>query len=389
MNTLRQTLCCATQRRAYVTARPFVPVTQLQNIDQRFGPRRTGPANINSPSASGGNGGARRRRKTRSEEVEDLEVMYGNSTRVAEKAAPSSPAFYTGRAIYYDQVIQLRSAIAHARSALKMLQLLPLPDFARESLPPLRPVWKNQQEMMADFQSKMTTSRYRKVTNLLNELNDYLRIAMTAGCTDLAAAIGQVVNMFESGKKDAFLARGKRKKIILDSYGRSYTLGKRKTSSARVWMIPVQVNQAKANPKPGEPESIDEMFGIAEHTPNMTTPITAILVNNIPLAQYFPLPVDRERVVRPLKVAGVIGAYNIFALTRGGGTTGQSGALAHGIARGLVAHEPDLEVLLRRGMFEFVNKFGFPLITFQPNSCAAILAWLNARKLEWLRPERG
>jgi len=77
------------------------------------------------------------------------------------------------------------------------------------------------------------------------------------------------------------------------------------------------------------------------------TPAT-VLVNNIPLNEYFPIPADRERVTRPLKVAGALGAYNIFALVRGGGTTGQSDALGHGIAKGLVAHNPEFETFFRR-----------------------------------------
>ena len=39
----------------------------------------------------------------------------------------------------------------------------------------------------------------------------------------------------------------------------------------------------------------------------------------------------------PLKLAGVLGQYNIFAIARGGGHTGQAGAVAHGIANALLA----------------------------------------------------
>lgn len=59
---------------------------------------------------------------------------------------------------------------------------------------------------------------------------------------------------------------------------------------------------------------------------------------------------DRERVVRPFRIAGLIGAYNVFAIVRGGGSTGQSGAVTLAIAKALVAHAPDVEPLLRKGM---------------------------------------
>ncbi|KAK2464238.1 hypothetical protein APHAL10511_003695 [Amanita phalloides] len=256
------------------------------------------------------------------------------------RSPPQSPSFYTGRPVYYDQLLQLEKAITHARTALSSLQLLPLPAFARASLPPLRPVWKNQEEMAVEFQSRMTTTRYRRVTALLNQLNDYHRIAATTGCVDLADGIHQIISLFESGKKDAYLARGKRKPVVIDNYGRSYTVGKRKTSSARVWIIPVHDRPRALEQQPVTEETL---LGLVE---NVT--MTNILVNNLPLAEYFPLPADRERITRPFKVAGLLGAYNVFAIVRGGGTTGQSGAIAHGIAKGLAAHQPDIESLLKK-----------------------------------------
>ncbi|GLB37587.1 putative universal ribosomal protein uS9 family protein [Lyophyllum shimeji] len=330
MNVLRNPLRQALRRPYSTVHRPFVPPAQLNNVQ----PRGNG-------SRAGGGGGKRRRRGPREDNDEPTHWETPST-----KVMPDSPSFYTGRPVYYDQVILLQNAIAQSRMALKTLQLLPLPEFARQSLPPLRPVWKGQDEMTTDFQSKMTTSRYRRVITLLNELNGYLNIASAANCTDLEAAIGQIVAMFESGKKAASVAQGKRKKVELDTYGRSYTVGKRKTSSARVWMIPVHANPTRMNAgTPGE--SIEEIFGLQEPT-RMGITTSTVLVNNIPLAEYFPIPADRERIMRPLKVAGVVGAYNIFAIVRGGGTTGQSGALAHGIAKGLVAHEPLLETVLKR-----------------------------------------
>ncbi|KAF9469929.1 SSU ribosomal protein S9P [Collybia nuda] len=336
MNLLRHPLRYAISR-AYTT-RPFVPPSQLRDLDNNFRAfQASGGSQGPTRGRGSGSSGKGRRRGRKDEEDGENQEWEPESTKVK----PDSPSFYTGRPVYYDQVIQLENAISSARGALKTLQLLPLPTFARESLPPLRPVWKGQDEMTTDFQSKMTTSRYRRVTTLLNELNDYLRIATTAGCTDLAAAIGQIVVLFESGKKDAFLARGKRKKVFLDNYGRSYTFGKRKTSAARVWMIRVQPRTTSAQTE----EPVDQL---SESAPSTSVTTTTILVNKIPLAEYFPVPADRERIIRPLKIAGVLGAYNVFSIVRGGGTTGQSGALSHGIAKALVAHEPELENVLRK-----------------------------------------
>jgi small subunit ribosomal protein S9 len=341
MNVLRHSLCRSFQR-AYST-RQFVPPAQLHSIE-RSSP---GFADHSGNSRYQGRGGKRRRRVRSDEDDDDTQDPGWEPEGL--KARPDSQSFYTGRPVYYDQVLQLQAANSHARTALKTLQLLPLPRFARDSLPPLRAVWKNQDELRGEFHSILTTARYRRVITLLNELHEYFRIATTAGCTELARSLGLITGMFESGKKDAFLARGQRKKVELDEYGRSYTVGKRKTSAARVWIIPVHAEPQSSTSQPEE--SMEDIFGIQPVSPppvKVTT--TTILVNNIPLAEYFPIPADRERIVRPFKVAGVLGAYNVFAIVRGGGSTGQSGAVAHGIAKGLAAHEPELGTVLGRGL---------------------------------------
>ncbi|KAJ7497482.1 SSU ribosomal protein S9P [Mycena latifolia] len=270
------------------------------------------------------------------------------------KRPPASPNFYSGRAAYFDQLAQIESAVAHTRSALKMLQLLPLPAFAREALPVRPAIWKSAKEMGADLQVSMTSSRYRAMTRLLGQMNEYLRIASAAGCDDLASRARNLLNIFESSKKQANLTRGRRKTLYVDHLGRSYTFGKRKTSTARVWMVPVAPSRANLDVVDLQKvQSLDEVAALLTSQPErfhepQLVPKSAILINNIPIGEYFPIPADRERAVRPLKVAGLLGGYNIFALVRGGGTTGQSGALAHGIAKGLEIHNRDLADLLRR-----------------------------------------
>ncbi|THV02427.1 SSU ribosomal protein S9P [Dendrothele bispora CBS 962.96] len=332
MNILRRQVCSTLRRpiaRQYVTARPFVPPSQLDQVDP-FPPRRRG----------------RGRRKNPDEE--ELDEEERNDEISGPKAKPESQSFYTGRAIYHDNLIQLQNAISRTRGTLKTLQLLPLPPFARESLIQMQTAWKTPDELAREFDTNMTTGRYRRVTALLNELHEYYRIAVTAKHPQLADMIDDILRLFTSGKKNQALAQGKRKKVQLDQYGRSYTVGKRKTSSARVWMIPVKT------PLPSSSLSsttlpVEDVLGLSE-TERLSIPVptSTILINNLPIAEYFPQPADRERIVYPLKVAGVLGKYNIFTIARGGGTTGQSGAIAHGIAKGIFAHESDVGDVLRR-----------------------------------------
>ena len=76
-------------------------------------------------------------------EPEDLPSQRAESNRrFTPTKLPSSPTFYTGRASYYDNLLELEDAVTTVRVALQTLQLHPLPAFARAALPPLQPLWK-------------------------------------------------------------------------------------------------------------------------------------------------------------------------------------------------------------------------------------------------------
>ena len=162
-----------------------------------------------------------------------------------EKAIPSSPTFYTGRSEFYDHIATLESAVENTRSALRSLQLLPLPAFARDSLPPAQPMWKSRDAMSSMFMRKLTTARYRRLITILAQLDEYERIADAAGHIEMQNGIASVLSLFERPDKAAQLARKHIKLAKFDRYGRTHTVGKRKESTARVWIIPVQPTQEK------------------------------------------------------------------------------------------------------------------------------------------------
>lgn len=280
------------------------------------------------------------------------------SQRQREKPRPASPSFYTARPDFYDQLTSLESALRHAKNALTTCHLLPLPQFARTALPPRVNAWVDKRDLAAKLRSNLTTSRYRRVVLVLNELETYRAIAEKAGITELQEGIRGITELFERADAATMLARGKAKPVKFDEYGRSYTLGKRKTSSARVWIVPVQRPPADSStPSPPTPaltetdSALEALLNPNSSKSNEDVSVAQVLVNNTPLSAYFPIPADRTRVIHPLKLTGLLGAYNIFAIVRGGGTSGQSGALAHGIAKGLAAHEPAVQTILRKGQF--------------------------------------
>ena len=63
---------------------------------------------------------------------------------------------------------------------------------------------------------------------------------------------------------------------------------------------------------------------------------------------YFPRPTHRQTALSPLVLAGVEGRYDLRVRVRGGGSSGQAGALRHGIARALIETDPELRIPLKR-----------------------------------------
>ena len=72
-----------------------------------------------------------------------------------------------------------------------------------------------------------------------------------------------------------------------------------------------------------------------------------ITINKREMTEYFTTERDRQSVVSPLKVAGMLKSYDIWANVGGGGFTGQAGAVMLGLARALARHIPEIEHDLR------------------------------------------
>ena len=71
-------------------------------------------------------------------------------------------------------------------------------------------------------------------------------------------------------------------------------------------------------------------------------------INGRTIEDYFPRPTHRQTAMSPLVLAGVEGRYDLRVRVRGGGSSGQAGALRHGIARALIEADPELRVQLKR-----------------------------------------
>ena len=77
----------------------------------------------------------------------------------------------------------------------------------------------------------------------------------------------------------------------------------------------------------------------------------SIVINDRPLDEYFPQGVAVAVLTEPLKATEMESHFNVSVKVRGGGSSGQAGAIQLGIARALLKADPDLRPILRKGGF--------------------------------------
>ncbi|WP_213528256.1 30S ribosomal protein S9 [Paenibacillus sp. J31TS4] len=76
-----------------------------------------------------------------------------------------------------------------------------------------------------------------------------------------------------------------------------------------------------------------------------------IMINKRELDEYFGLETLKLIVKQPLNLTETIGQYDVLVLAHGGGTTGQAGAIRHGISRALLKADPELRGQLKKAGF--------------------------------------
>ena len=105
---------------------------------------------------------------------------------------------------------------------------------------------------------------------------------------------------------------------VKDALGRSYATGKRKDAVARVWI----------NPGSGK-----------------------VTVNGQEMNVYFARPVLQMILAQPFSIAGVTGQFDVVATVKGGGLSGQAGAVKHGVSKALQLFDPTLRPALKAAGF--------------------------------------
>ena len=170
---------------------------------------------------------------------------------------------------------------------------------------------------------------------MLNEINALRHVANVSGRFELVGRLDDALGMYEREERDEGV-EAKEIKSKIDEYGRAYATGRRKESSARVWMIPTKEASGLLDQAKVEGEA--------------AIPASQVLINHLPLATHFEKTSDRDTVLRSLRITGLLGGYNVFALVRGGGTSGQAGAVGLAMARALAILREDVKEVLTAGM---------------------------------------
>ena len=118
--------------------------------------------------------------------------------------------------------------------------------------------------------------------------------------------------------KVAAAAEVKVRKPNRDKLGRSYATGKRKYAVERVWFMPGKGN---------------------------------VTINGKSIDTYFGRPVLKMIINQPFVITNRENAFDVVCTVKGGGLSGQAGAITHGISKALNEYEPELRSVLKKAGF--------------------------------------
>jgi small subunit ribosomal protein S9 len=144
---------------------------------------------------------------------------------------------------------------------------------------------------------------------------------MMSDTVNTLADLGEITSGGEAPDFNASLANNAPAPVrvqILDKQGRAYATGRRKNAIARVWL------------KPGTGK---------------------ITVNGRDQEVYFARPTLRLVINQTFGITARDGQYDVVATVKGGGLSGQAGAVKHGIAQALTRYEPTLRGTVKAAGF--------------------------------------
>ncbi|KAF2443015.1 hypothetical protein P171DRAFT_455913 [Karstenula rhodostoma CBS 690.94] len=210
------------------------------------------------------------------------------------RVVPASRSYFSAKPTFTDDYLHV-SALLRSVATLPTILTTEAP----------RVAWKTIDQYRIMTNEPVKTQRFHRMMHIVKRLNlvhpslmpEHIKTAMRRFMKD--SQPGDLVPAPQ----------------LVDDWGRARGVGRRKTSSAVVWLVE------------GEGEA---------------------LVNGKSLSQFFGRLHHRESAVWALKATHRLDKYNMFGLVQGGGSTGQAEALTLAVAKALLVHEPALKPALRR-----------------------------------------
>lgn len=252
------------------------------------------------------------------ETASSSEVQMPSHARVL----PVSPSYFSRQPEFNDSYLMLQKL---------MRQYAHLPTVPTDQLE--KAAFRTLRDYRLAVGEQIKASEYAKAMTLVKRLHKIHPSLQPLG----------VKNAIAKFKRDINPHNNTTKPIYIDKFGRALGVGKRKTSTARAWVVE----------------------GTGE-----------VLVNGKSLADAFGRVHDRESAMWALKASQRVDKYNVWALVDGGGTTGQAEALTLAVAKALMAHEPALKPVLRRGGTPLINRLLVLIMVYQ-RSANTISSWMR------------
>lgn len=222
------------------------------------------------------------------------EIDLRNFQNRPARIVPSSPSYFTASPKTTDILLGLERLLAKYES---------LPTVHANDAPKM--AWLRAPDFAATINEELPTKKYRAIMKIVQRLN---LIELTLAPKEVRLQLEQFLRPGNPyGTKSA--------PQQVDEMGRARGKGKRKTCSAVAYLVE------------GEGE---------------------FMVNGKSLLETFGRMHDRESASWALRSTQRLDKYNVFAITKGGGVTGQAEAIMLAVAKALVVHEPGLKTYLRK-----------------------------------------
>jgi small subunit ribosomal protein S9 len=211
------------------------------------------------------------------------------------RLVPNSASYFTAQPIFTDDLLSLQNLLKRYAN---------LPVVKPGNAP--RVAWRSLADYRNIVGETVKAAKYSKIVEVLHRLNHIHPSLMPHEVKEALNEYQRDVNPYQNKAKPG----------RVNTLGKALGVGRRKSSSARAWVVD----------------------GTGE-----------VLINGKTLTEAFGRIHDRESAIWALKSTNRVDKYNVWALVSGGGTTGQAEALTLAVGKALLAHEPALKPALRRG----------------------------------------